>query len=233
MEWIIGARGENSVHRNQILHTRDFCGQNDAIVRQPAFLSQLGRAHRAFHHGVHGDVARIARLRQRGVCVHHLGEQLLIETAPVHADANGFSLCDGDLHDRAKVVVAAFGADIAGIDAVLGQCTRARRILCEQQMAVVVEVADHRDVDLGDDGGHGARGLVGIDRHAHELAAGAVQRAHLRGSGGHVGGVGVGHGLDDDWLRTANQDAAHTDRDGRTSRGHGQKYSARGRYCSR
>ena len=159
----------------------------------------------------------------RGVGIHHLGEQLLIETAPVHADANRFSSVDRDLNDRAKIIVATFGADIAGVDAVFRQRARARGILREQQMAVIVEVPDHRHIDFGDDGGHGTGRVVGIDRHTHEFTAGCVQRTHLRGGCGRIGRIGIGHGLDDDRVRTANQNAAHADRYGGTSRTHGHE----------
>ena len=192
-------------------------------MRQPRFLCQLRRPHGALHHSVHGDVACIARLGQGGVGVHHLGEELLIETPPVHADANRFSRFDRDLHDRAKVIVTPFGADIARVDAVFRQRARTGGMLREQQVAVIVEVPDDGHIDFGNDGGHGACRVVGIDRHTHEFTTGCVQRTHLRGGGGHIGRIGIGHGLDDDRVRTANQNAAHADRYGGTSRTHGHE----------
>ena len=46
----------------------------------------------------------------------------------------------------AEVLVAVLGADVAGVDAVLGERPRAGGILRQQEVAVVVEVADDRDV---------------------------------------------------------------------------------------
>jgi len=65
-----------------------------------------------------------------------------------------------------KVVVAALGPDVARIDPILGERARAVGILGEQQMSVVVKVADHGNVDVLDDGGDGARGFIGVHRHA-------------------------------------------------------------------
>jgi hypothetical protein len=49
--------------------------------------------------------------------------------------------------------------------------------------------------------------LVAIDGDAHELGAGAGERRHLPGGSLHVGGIGVGHRLDDDRAAAAD---AHT-----------------------
>jgi hypothetical protein len=54
---------------------------------------------------------------------------------------------DGHFDDGAEVLVPPFGTDVAGIDAVLGQGGGAARELGEEQVAVVVEVADDRDRD--------------------------------------------------------------------------------------
>ena len=40
-----------------------------------------------------------------GVLVHHLGEQRLVERAPVDADADGLLVLDGDFDHGAEVVV--------------------------------------------------------------------------------------------------------------------------------
>src|SRR5439155_23593250 len=201
-------------------------GLYDVVAGQPGLFRQLRRAHRALDHGIHGHIARVARLGEHRVRIHHLGEELLIEAPPVHADADWFPLVDRDLDDGAEVVVAAFGPDVARVDAVFRQRPRALGILGQQQVAVVVKVADDRNVYGGDDGGDRARRLIRVHRHADELAAGRVQRAHLRRGRGDVGGVGVGHRLDDDWMGAAHLHAAHVDRDCRASDTHGEQYSA-------
>ena len=119
----------------------------------------------------------------------------------------GFWFCDRDLdHGAEVVVVLAADADIAGIDAVLGEGARARGILLEQEMAVVVEVADDGDRDAAaveqiENAGNGFGGGVVVDRDPHQFGAGARQRFDLLRGGERVGGIGVGHGLHDDRAR--------------------------------
>ena len=82
--------------------------------------------------------------RPARVGVHHLGEQALVERAPVDADPHRLVVGQRDLDDRAEVLVGALAADVAGIDPVLGQRPGAVGIAGEEQVAVVVEVADDR-----------------------------------------------------------------------------------------
>ena len=110
-------------------------------------------------------------------------------------------------------------ADIAGIDAVFVERLGAGRVIGQQLVADVVEIADDRHVDahLAEpvlDVRHGGRRLVAVDGDAHQLGAGARQRRHLAGGALHVGGVGIGHRLHDDRGAAADHDAAdiHPDR---------------------
>ena len=60
--------------------------------------------------------ARILRLRRLRVLVHHPREQLLVEAAPVHADAHRLVVAAGELDQRGELVVALRAApDVAGI----------------------------------------------------------------------------------------------------------------------
>src|SRR6185436_1731661 len=155
------------------------------------------------------DVARIQRLAALGVGVHHLGEEVLVEAAPVHPDADGLAVVDGHLDDGAEVVVVVLAPDIPGVDAVLGQGLRAVGILDEENVAVVVEVADDRHLHLAHDLRYRAGGRVVVHGHAHQLAARRVQRAHLGHRSRHVRGVGIGHGLDHDGPLAAHAHPAH------------------------
>ena len=94
---------------------------------EPDLLGERGRAQRALEHRLDVDVLRVARLRRARVRVHHLREQVLVERAPVHADAHRLVVLDGDLDDRAEVLVAPLAADVARVDAVLGERARAVR----------------------------------------------------------------------------------------------------------
>ena len=125
---------------------------------------------------------------------------------------------DGDLDHRPEIVVA-LAADIgvARIDAVLGERAGARRVLLEQQVAVVVEVPDDRNIhaECGagvHDFGHGGGGGFGVHRDPHQFASGARQRHYLVHGGSDIGGIGIGHRLYHDGVVPANLYFPDTDR---------------------
>src|SRR5947209_4402787 len=71
-----------------------------------------------------------------------------------------------------------------------------------------MEIADdgHGNAELRagvDDLGNGGGGGFGVDRDANELRAGAGERHHLIDRGSDVGGIGVGHRLNDDRMIAA------------------------------
>ena len=175
-------------------------------MRQPGLLGQARRSQGRLDHGLDHHLAGVARLGGGGVGVHHLGQQLLVERAPVDADADRLRVGDGDLDDRGELLVAALGADVARVDAVLGQRRRRVRVLRQQEVAVVVKVADERHghaerVELGADDRHRLGGGVVVDRDPHQLGAGVRQLRDLdRGRIG-IGGVGVRHRLHHDRVR--------------------------------
>ena len=81
----------------------------------------------------------------------------------------------------------------------------------EQLVADIVEVADQRRLDPSRaqaiaDVGHGRGGLLAIDGEAHQFRACPRQRRDLARGRLDVGGVGVGHRLDDDRRAAANGD---------------------------
>src|SRR6185503_3785331 len=167
------------------------------------------------------------------IFIHQPGEQLLVEASPVDADAHRLRVPDRALdHGRELLIALHALADVAGIDAVLGEGLRAIGILREQLVAVVVEIADQRHLAVARveplaDARHLRRGLGRIDRDAHQLGAGARQRLDLpRGRLG-VLGVGIGHRLHHH-RRTA-ADAHVLDRDlARNPAIHGLRNSAQG-----
>ena len=166
-------------------------------------------------HGVERHLARILGLGGARIFVHHAGEQLLIERSPIDADAHRLVVLDRDFDHGAKIVVrlAAY-VRVAGIDAVLGQGARALRIFLQQDVAVVVEVADdgHARTEQAhrlDDLGNGCRGVLRVDGDAHQLRAGSGKRHHLVDRAGDIGRIGVGHRLHDNRMIAADRHASY------------------------
>jgi hypothetical protein len=135
------------------------------------------------------------------ILVHHAHHQILVEAAPVHADAYRLAVAHGGTdHDRKRIFIAAVAPDVAGVDAVFRQHLRAIRKFGQQAMPVVMEVADQRHVATHAvqplaNKRHGSGSLRRIHRDAHQLRTGLGQFIDLpRGRFG-IGGIGVGHGL--------------------------------------
>ncbi len=232
MQSVLAARGQDRVDVEQVLHAADLGAEDDLIFAQSVPFRGLGRVERADDHRFHGDVARVERFGQAAVLIHHLGEQRLVERAPVHADAYRLLVLDGDLDHGAEVLVVllADGA-VAGVDAVLGERFGAIRIFLEQQVAVVMEVADDgrleaEFVETLNDMRHRFSGFVIVDGHADQFGAGAGQRRNLLDGTGDVSGVGVGHRLHHDRCSRAHAHAADGDDRGLTTsdRGHVSPY---------
>ena len=171
-------------------------------------------------HRLAGHRAHVLGLGQRRVLVHHLGQQILVERAPVGADAHRLAILDRFFDDGAELDVALLlEADVAGIDAVFVERLGAGRMIGEKLVADVVEVADQRHVaaDAGEpllDPGYGGSRLVAVDRDAHQLGAGAREAGDLADGAVDVGGVGVGHRLHDDRSAAADDDGAFALADG-------------------
>ena len=156
------------------------------------------------------------------VGVHELGQELLVERAPVDADADRLVVVDRHLDDRREVLVMALRADVARVDPVLRERPSHLRVLDQELVAVVMEVADDRDVDaevadLADHLRDGCRGGVGVDRDPDELRSGVGELSHLDGRRVGIRGVGVGHRLDDDRMGRTDEHPADVDADGRTA----------------
>ena len=220
MQRIVGAPRQLAVDADQILHGRDLGREDDAVLRQPDLFGALRRQQRRLHHGLARHVARVDRMVRLGVLVHQMREQFLVERAPIGADAHRLVVPDRGLDDGAELPVLLFlEADIAGIDAVFVERLGAGRMIGEELVADIVEVADDRHVDVHLrepllDVRHGGRGLVAVDGDAHDLGTGARQRRHLLRRRLDVGRVGIGHRLHHDGRAAADGDVADLDGDG-------------------
>ena len=191
---------------------------------EPERHGAIGADERRLHDRLVHHRARVHRFRQGRVLVHQPREQVLIEASPIHADPHRLAVIERDLDDFGELPVAlVLEADISGIDAVFGERRGARRMLLEQGVAVIVEVADERRLDPEPieplfDVRHGGGRLGAVDRDPDKFRARARQRGHLRGRGLDIGRVGIGHRLHDDRRIAADRDAADPDRNCAPSR---------------
>ena len=214
---VVALGGQHAIDHDQILHAADLGAEDDFVAAEAVAFGGLRGQEGADDDGVQRDFHGVQRFGQARVFVHHAREQGLIERAPVDADAHRAVVFDGGFdHDAEIVVVLLADVDVAGIDAVFGQGARAVGIFLQQQVAVVMEVADdgHADAELVervDDFRDGLGGGFGVDGDAHQFGAGVRQRHHLIDGGGGVGGVGIGHGLDHDGVVAAHPDIADFD----------------------
>ncbi len=155
-----------------------------------------------------------------GVLLHLAHDQFLIERAAVYADAHGLAVVARHFADRRELLVAALAvAHVAGIDAVLVERAGAIGILGEQDVAVVVKIADDGSVAARVeqtllDFRHRGRRFRHVHGDANQFRSGLGEFEALLRGGGDVGGVGVGHRLDDDGRAAAHLHLADLDADG-------------------
>ena len=214
VQWIVAARGEVAVHGEQVLHAADLGRQDDAFARQADAHGQRRAFQRRAHDGLAHHLLRAGRLGQRVVLVHQSRQQLLVEAAPVHADAHRLVALAGDLDHLGKLRVALGAAPhIAGIDAVLVQRVGAVRMFAQQLVAIEMEVADQRHIDarraqLVADMRHGGGGfaLFTVMRTSSEPAR-ARSRTWVTVAVD-IGGIGIGHRLHGNRRATADGDRA-------------------------
>ena len=169
-------------------------------------LGPRGREEGRLHHRLAGDRARLERplgaRRSRSI---RRGQELLVERAPVGADAHGLAVPDRRARRSAPNCRSflSLKPTLPGLIRYLASASRAGRMVGQELVADIVEVADERDVDAEAveplaDLRHRGRRLVPVDRDADELGAGAGERRDLRHRGVDIGRVGVGHRLHDD-----------------------------------
>ena len=175
MQGVLATARQFAINIDEVLHAADLGAEDDLVFAQAVLDGQFSRAQRALHHGFHGHVAGIFRLVKLGVLVHQAGQQRLVERAPVDADAHRLVVLDGDFDHGAEVVVVLLAdRHIARVDAVLGQRPRALGILLQQNVTVVMKVADDghgnaEPVEAVHDERYSLGGLVIVDGDAHQL----------------------------------------------------------------
>ena len=142
-----GDRTEEVRVAQQILHPADLGAENNLVGPHPVLLRDRGRLQCAHHHRFHHHVARLFRLIQTRILVHHLRQQRLVQRPPVHSNPHRLLVLHRNFNHRPKVVIVLPpNTHVPRINPVLCQRPRTSRILLEQQMPVVVKIADHGGV---------------------------------------------------------------------------------------
>jgi hypothetical protein len=157
---VVGACRQIRIDGDQVLHLADLGGENDLVATHAERLGAFGRQERrlddrlAHYRGGQGRAGKL------GVFIHQVGQKLLVERAPVDADAHRLVVSHRDFDDVGELPVAlVLETDIARIDPVFGQRLGAGRMIGQQLVADIVEIADER-----------------------HMAADAVSRSRMRGT---------------------------------------------------
>ena len=214
---VVAARGEVAIDGDEILHAAHFRGENDPVAREADVHGPLRAFERREGDGRAHHLLRRHRLRAGGVLVHQTRQQILVEAAPVHADAHRLVVAAGVSIISANCgITLAATADVARVDAVLREGLGTGGMLAQQLVTVEMEVADerHRDallVEAVTDEGHASGRLARVDCHAHELGAGAGEGLHLLDGAFDVRGIRIRHRLHDDGRIAADADGADGD----------------------
>ena len=232
MERIVAAVRKLPIHVDQVLHAGDLGREDDAVVRHPLLFGEGGGAEGALDHRLHRHLARVERGGAGGVGVHQSGQELLIERTPIHPDPHRLGVPERHFEDRPEVLVLPLAAHVARIDPVLGERLGGLGVLGEEEVTVVVEVADDRDADPHlveplDDRRHRLGGRLVVHRDAHQLTPRLDQLAHLLDGRSGIRRIRIGHRLYHDGVARADQDLADADDGGGAAGdgGHWCKYT--------
>ncbi len=147
MQRIVAAGGEVLIDGDQVLDVADLGREQDLVAAHAELFGPGRRQQRRLDdgfalHGGGGD-----GMGRDGVLVHEAGQQFLVERAPVDPDAHRLVVAIGDLDERRELRIAlGLEADIARIDAILRQRLGAGRMIGEELVADIVEVAHQRHV---------------------------------------------------------------------------------------
>src|SRR5262249_24367700 len=105
---VVGTARQVAIDRDQAMHRGNLRRQDDAVARQADLLGPLRRQERRLDHRLARHFARVlGRVRAR-VLVHQMGEELLVERAPVGAVAHRLAVLDRGLNDRAELTILLF-----------------------------------------------------------------------------------------------------------------------------
>jgi hypothetical protein len=131
---------------DQVLDVRDLAREDDVVARQSQRFGELGAANRGAHERLaHHVERRPSGLGDRAFSSIRFASRSWSRLPPVDADAHRLAVvdCPLDHHGELRIVPGAL-ADVAGIDAVLGERAGRSREVGQKLVPVEVEVPDQR-----------------------------------------------------------------------------------------
>src|SRR5262249_54246884 len=147
MQRLLGFAAEIAIDGDEVARAGSFAGNDDLIVAEAGFESEVRGLQRGEDHALVDDVFGFLAEIFVGVLLHFGHDELLIKRAAIDADADWFAVVHRDFADGRKLFVTALArADVAGIDAVFVERFGTVWIFGEENVAVVMEVADDGDV---------------------------------------------------------------------------------------
>ena len=178
MQRVVGQRRQLPVHSHEVTHPGNLGADDDAVVTEPHVLGEGRRPDTALHHRVEQHLSGVQRVGAHRVLVHELREETLVQRSPVDADADWLAVVDGEFDNLPEILVAPLRAHVARVYAVFGEIASTLGVFLEEDVPVVVEVADDRRLDAlvpeaRHDLGHGPSGRVVVHGYPHELATGS------------------------------------------------------------
>ncbi len=220
MDGLSAALCQLAADGDEVLGLAAFARQHDARLGQAGLEGAFRRLQGGGGHAPVEHRLRRQRLRRGGVVGEHALQQFLVQGAGVHADAHRLVQVPGHRANlgEARVVCVAF-AHVAGVDAVFVQRLGACRMVAQQRVSVVMEIADKGRIapgvaNAGRDLRNGPGRFGRVHGHAHQLRARFDQFQGLRGCGANIGGGRIGHGLYRDRCAAADLQGSHANGDG-------------------
>ena len=143
MQRLFGFRGEIAVNSDEVAGPRGLARNDDLVVTEAGFEGEFGRFQGGNDHALVDDFFRLFAEIFVGIFLHLAHDELLIEGAAVHADADGLAVITRYFANSGELFIAALAcANVTRINAVFVELPGAFGIFGEQDVAVVVKIAN-------------------------------------------------------------------------------------------
>ena len=214
MQRLRGLAGKVPVDGNQVVRPRHFAGNDDLVGPETGLEREFRRLERGHHHALVDDLLGGETEVPVGVLLHLAHDEVLVERPAIDADAHRLPVADRGPADRRELLVTPLaGPDVPWVDPVLVESLGALRVLRQEDVAVVMEIADERgrasrEQEPALQGRHGLRRFRQVHRHAKQLGSGLPQFQALLQGRVDIRRVGVAHRLHDDGRAASDADSA-------------------------